>query len=586
MVVGAGQRKLNAWIALLVVGAAGAVESLYGRTQYLGDWLCYLNVSRAVTAHDWRSIFDPMWSPGYPILVGLVRLIFPATAAGEWYAICLLNWILFLAFYAAWQYLIREVIAQLSPTLASEEDRPAILWTTTAIFLTFGLCFDQASRVSPDLMVSALFILASAQTLRLMRRPTAKAALVLGLILGAGCWTKGIFLAYSGIFLCTLALGCLRRGIQWRVPAVAFASFLLVFAPYAAATSWAYGRFTLGVTGEMNYAFHVNHLPHWTNWQGGPAELGTPIHPTKPLIENLPAFGFAAPFRTTYPPYNNMAYYYQGYRHFFRLHNQIAAFVRCFRILLQIARVHLIFFALILALAAVLLKRDWRDSLRKTIAPVWFLFFPPLLGLAAYMLVHIEDRYLSPFLLIASLIPLLPLLNPDLKSKRLLAISLLAVFTLASLAEQRSANGHTLNVALHRQDFRQGELWKISTAMTALGLKAGDPVAMIVDTRFSPRCSWAYFSQLRIVAEFGGLPLAVQPTETVTFVPRTSGEETTNYVLMFRSLSPEKRGEVMDAFRQQGALAVLAYQEPEEKAELGGWKPIAGTTSWVYLFPR
>jgi len=370
------------------------------------------------------------------------------------------------------------------------------------------------------------------------------------------------------------------------VLAVAVGCFLLVFVPFAAATSWAYGRFTLGVTGEMNYAFHVNHLPHCTNWQGGPAELGTPIHPTKQLIADLPAFGFAAPFRTTYPPYNNMAYYYEGYGHFFSLHNQVASFMRCFRILLQIARIHLIFYVLVLALAVVLLKPDWRASLSKTIGPVGILFLPPLLGLAAYMLVHIEDRYLSPFLLISSLIPLLPLLDPELRSKRLLAVFLLAVFSLAAVVEQRSANGHTFNAALHRQDFHQGEQWKIANAMMALGLKAGDPVATIVDTRLSKRCSWAYSSQLRIVAEFGGLPRVVQPSETVSFRPGTSGDETTNYVLLFRSLPPERRDEVMEAFRKQGALAVVAYQEPEENAELDGWRPIAGTTSWVFLFPR
>jgi hypothetical protein len=45
------------------VAAFGAVEGFYGRTQYAGDWISYLNVSRAISALNWPAIFDPMWKP-------------------------------------------------------------------------------------------------------------------------------------------------------------------------------------------------------------------------------------------------------------------------------------------------------------------------------------------------------------------------------------------------------------------------------------------------------------------------------------------------------------------------------------------
>src|SRR6202012_4736929 len=61
--------RISTALSWLLVGILGAVEGLYGRTQYLGDWLCYLNVSRAVSSLDWKGIFDPMWNAGYPILV-------------------------------------------------------------------------------------------------------------------------------------------------------------------------------------------------------------------------------------------------------------------------------------------------------------------------------------------------------------------------------------------------------------------------------------------------------------------------------------------------------------------------------------
>jgi len=84
------------------------VEGIYGRTNYLGDWISYLNVSRAISSHDWKCIFDPMWNAGYPALVFLARSFAPPTAVGEWYAITALNWIIFLATYASLRYLLRQ----------------------------------------------------------------------------------------------------------------------------------------------------------------------------------------------------------------------------------------------------------------------------------------------------------------------------------------------------------------------------------------------------------------------------------------------------------------------------------------------
>jgi hypothetical protein len=573
-------------IAFLAVALLGAIESLYGSDQYAGDWISYLNVSRAVSALDLKGIFDPMWNPGYPILIALFRAFFPSSAAGEWYAIHLLNWILYLGFFAAWRDLIRMSILTADPTLAGVEDRPAGLWITTVIFLACTLPFDAPSWVCPDLAVSALFIFASAQTLRCLSRPTVAGCSLLGVTLAAGCWVKGIFVPFSFCFLFTLALLAMSRKLPWRKLAIVAGAFVLSVAPFVAGTSWSYGSFTFGVTGALNYAFHVNHLAHWTNWHGGPPQSGMPLHPTRQLIPDLPAFGFSTPFRTTYPPYNNMPYFYAGYRHFFSLRNQLQAIDTNCALFVQMARMHPFLPALILAILTVLLIPDWRRSLFRAPRALWLLFFPPFAGFAAYMLVYIEDRYITAFILFGCLFALLPLLDPHLRSKRVLTACLLAIYSLGAAAEFRVTLGHTFNLALHRQDFHQGEQWKIATAIPEFGLKGGDPVALIVDSRSTLRCSWAYSSRLRIVAEFGGLPMTLQPMESMAFYPSDPEHATTNYVVLFRGLSSALRTEVLEAFRREGAKAVVSYLEPQDGAELAGWKPIPGTTAWIYLFPR
>jgi hypothetical protein len=82
-----------------------------------------------------EQIFNPFWNPGYPGLAGLARAIAPSTADGEWYAITLLNWIIFLGAFAASRYLIRAATMLWAPASAEYDKRLAAVWTTRV----FGL---------------------------------------------------------------------------------------------------------------------------------------------------------------------------------------------------------------------------------------------------------------------------------------------------------------------------------------------------------------------------------------------------------------------------------------------------------------
>jgi hypothetical protein len=496
-----------------------------------------------------------------------------------------LNWLIFLGFYAAWRLLLREVCRFTTQESAEMENSAAILWSGSAIFLSCSLSFDSVARVAPDMLVSALFVLATALVLHAIAQPAVRSAALLGITLGAGCWVKGVFFALSCIFLSALYFGLLARGQAGkRWLAAATVAFFLIFAPLVGATSWSWGHFTMGVTGPLNYAFHVNNLPHNTNWQGGPPEFGAPIHHTQQLIADLPVFGFAAPFRTTYPPYNNLAYWYEGYRHFYSVGNQFWNIVANVILLRQLVK-HPFIWAWAVSLIVVLAKPEWRRATFQAFRLKWIAFLPALLGFAAYMLVHVEDRYLSPFLLIASLVPLLALLDPTLRSRRKIAVVLTAIFVLGAGAELAIRQGETLKAALHRVDFRQNESWKVAGAMPGLGINPGDPVALIDDSRPTIQCGWAYTAQLRIVAQFGGLPNQDPTGLYLLRHPNAPAFSGTDYSAMYRSLSPEQRAQVLTAFRTAGAQAVLAYNKPSEDPA-PGWEPISGTNAWIYRFAK
>ena len=570
-------------LSWIVVGILGAAEGIYGRTQYLADWISYLNVSRAIDALDWKGIFDPMWNPGYPALIALVRHLFSSTPEGEWYAIFLLNWIIFFGAYAAFRYLIRQAIRFYDPAMEGLASRPALTWVSCFIFLAFGLCFDQVSRVSPDLLVTVLFMLSVAQILRLTARPALRDAVLLGVILGAGCWVKCVFVSFSGIFLVVFAAACLLRKISIRIPAITAMTFAVIWLPYVALISWSYGQLTLGVSGPLNYAFHVNMLPHWANWQGGPAEFGKPLHASTPLLRDLPAFGFKAPFHTTYPPFNNMAYWYQGYHPFFSLKNQVIAIGRSFYFFARIAIVHPFLYAFGLVLLAIGVKSEWRRAFLKMAKKYWPAWVPAAIGFVSYMTVHVEDRYLSCFFLIFSLLALTPLLDKGLQAKRSLAVFVIAVLIVGSAAEVTVNARRAFKGALHGKDFHSDPQWVVAKVLEQDGLRRGDMVAVIGGKEPTMRSSWAYVAGLRIVAEFGTLPWRLQPASRTWFERAESEQADENYAQVFWGLRPDQRARVMQAFQETGARAIVCFASPGSDTD-PGWERAGQTDAWIYRF--
>ncbi len=574
--------ELSIALSWILVSLLGAVEGVYGRTQYLGDWISYLNVSQAVSSHDWKGIFDPMWTAGYPALVALARSLAPRTAEGEWYAITVLNWIIFLAEYASVRYLIRQAAAHYGHSATREVCRPIVTWTVCSVFLSYGLCFDNVSRVAPDLLVSVLLILGAAQVLRVLRLHSAPAAATLGLILGLGCWVKGVFLCNAVILLLILLLVRFAGKIPLRTFAICASVYLVLFIPFVAGISWSYGQFTLGSSGELNYALHVNHLPHWTNWQGGPREFGRPLHSSVQLLNDLPVFGFREPFASTYPPYNNLAYWYRGFHHFFSIGNQLSAALKgCYR-LVEIVKTNQILWAFLAVMLGLTWKRDWRMAALQSLRTLWPILVLPVLALLPYLLVHLEGRYLGGILLLLTLLPLAFALDPKFTARRSFLVFVLAAYIAGAFAELDRYDGWTIQAALTGQDFHRDPQWRLAETLSSHGLRPGDTVALIGRAGFNIRCSWAYIAHVRVVAEFGSLPWSIEPWDRTPFDHSQAEEADKDWGVVFWQLPQQQRERVINAFRGTGARAVISLAQPG--AGSSGWIFLPGTGAWIYSF--
>jgi hypothetical protein len=553
----------------------GALEGWFKRTDFSTDAISYLDISRAIPVHEWKMVFNPLWSVGYPLLLAMLRPLFPQTPDGEWIAIHVLNFAIFIGAWLAFLYLLRSFDPLYEA--CSEEDaarrRKFVFLAGACIFASIQLCIDSVSRVGPDLLVSAFFFVATAMVVRLLTKSSYGLAISLGVVLGLGYWTKGIFLALAGTLLVVLAAALFFRKRSFVPVLLSAVIFAVMVLPYAMGLSWSFGHFTLGESGPLNYAFHVNYLPRWTNWQGEPGGLGTPIHPTHQLMKNPDLFAFGEPYHNTYPPFGNVVYWYQGYRHFWNAKNQAVGIGRDLVALAQVFVKQPIFYALLLSVVLIFRAVPDRGKWLRTVAHFWHFYLAAVVGVLLYVQVHLEDRYLGSFFAILCLLPFVTLAMVRAMPSRKAQAWILAMMGAGSILNYAVVDRDVLAHIRSHYTYAENSQWKLGLALEHEGLKPGDAVGVVGGPNAA--CTWAYVAHLHIVAELGG-----EPYDQHHALP----ESAESVAAKFWNSSPALQQQVVSLFQQAGATAVVAAAKPAEIEAPHGWKQLPGTDEWIYRF--
>jgi len=457
----------------------------------------------------------------------------------------------------------------------SDRDRPLSPFTLIAAacaFVTAQVCLGRVSSIGPDQLVACLFFLATAFLLRFTAQPSLRDATLLGLTLGIGFVVKAVFLPLSVILIAIALLPRARRALPRPIALAIPAALLLFVIPYAAALSWAFGRITLGEAAPLNYAFHVNQLPHWMGWQGGPdPRFGTPIHPLYLLRDHPAVFAFPEPFHVTYPPQYNMPFWYDGYRHFFSPANALRAILTNLRELEKVLHENWPLFLALALCTAILIysvphpSRFWGWVAGPKSWPIWL---PSILGVVLYLQVHLEGRYIAPFVTILAVVPFLAAASASPRT-RTLALAVLLAGTAVNLARQLD---QTAFRALHPSVVigdNQAQ-WAIAQYLTQSGLKPGDRVASVT-TLNDIRCTWAYAARLHIVAAIGNDAYSQDPAQYEDFQ-------------LFWT-DPDIQADVLRLFRKQGAVAVIVPRVSFLNPPLNSsWQSIPNTYAWVLRF--
>jgi hypothetical protein len=555
----------------------GTVDDWYGEVYYGADGIAYFDNANAIRSGNWVMALSPYWSIGYPLALTSMRWMFPAGWAGEWTSIHVVNMIIYAATYASFLYFLRQAIAFAARTGGSEDELPkgsrALFIVGSFIFVGWQVQTQDVSRTTPDLMVSGLFFLLTAFALQFCLRPSARPAFLMGFVAGLGYVAKAAFLPISFfVFFAVLVRVITQPGSDrfravrkffWAAPAMALPAL-----PYVIAISLVLGRFTLGESGSLNYAWTVNKLPHW-HWTGGTPAFGAPIHPVRLLSTAPHVYEFAEPFHVTYPPFYNPYYWYEGYRHFFNLHNEIEAIKPNLFILTTT------FFStphaptkFVLALAAFIVLATLftkRAVYWKRVLALWPLYVPTLLGIAMYIAVCLEVRYVLSFLIVLMITPLLPLFVPSPVVGKKTGYLILALASFLSLGYMIKDLSPALGRVFRHDSFTTHEEWRVGLYLAQQYPTPGTKVAM-VRIEHGIQTTWAYVAGLHIVGAIGSQDF-------------DNEQQTKDFDLFTKS--PEVQQTVFDLFRKAGAVVVVAMAVPDAPSG-DGWVQVPGTKAWVH----
>jgi hypothetical protein len=574
--------------ASLLILLLGAVECQFGNTDrgdvYGSDAVQYLDIARDIQQHDFHSALNPLWSQGYPALLAVARPLFTAGPVGDWRDTRTVNFLIFITDYLALLFLLTGLLHSRKTTKPDDSKRTLFFWAAgLIIFVVTQICIGQVSHVNPDELVTTLFFVAAGLLVRIldisMRKPLRLAAL-LGLTLGLGFIAKAVFLVLGCglLVLFTLALFTRRRSLK---PAMAAAAvFAIIVGSYGAALSRAVGHFTLGESGSINYAWHVNRLQKWVHWQGGiqaapeawpkasiaqfaqweaaPPDFGAPVHPTTMLQTSPVVYGFAAPVHATYVPYFDPPYFYAGYHHLFRWRYQLIALVKNSGDLAQVVLTQPLFLACTLVLLVLLSEPRSCRAFLQALRRHWLLPAVALFGIAIYLPVHLEGRYLAGFLavLLVTLLFAAFELPPSHTRLRAAALLMLLGFTGSIVYYQLPI---WRNLTRSKSPTTNIE-WLRGQALLAQHLPANSQVGVI---HWTPnlQSDWAYIAHVQITSEIAS--------------PRDMD--------LFWQSSPDQQQATLETFRRAGAVAVIAINKPPFAGD-PAWHALPNTDLWIYRF--
>jgi hypothetical protein len=542
--------------ARIAIGAARAFVLAFGlgalwlaRDGMNPDGVAYLDASDVFLEGGWPESGSSYWSPLYPTLLAIGRLL-GGTSPGRALAVGqAVNLVLFLLAFAALEWLVRTIRAEAEERTGHAQPND-VAWRLLAYGL-FAWCTVGWIRVwllTPDVGVAAIMFAVAAVSVRLgSGRGRWGSAIVLGALLGAAYLMKAAMLPVGIVVLATLAAVRSRRGFgnSLGITTVAAAVFLAISAPQVAYVSRLKGSPTFSDVGRLTYLWFIAGVP-------GPVTIAFPLPARLPepsgerqtlaLLgddDQHPAvYDIDAPIPGTLPIWYDPGHWYRGVVVPFRP-------VALARVVVRHVRMYLEMFGLLLVggvAAALAGPIAWRAV--RTMRPEPLLVVPALAALAMYGLLLVQARYVAPFavLLFIGLVP--PWAVGEISRRVRIGLATGAVAGLSFVV-------YDVRVDAAYWGGSAGARASVVAALSERGIGPGARLAFIGEAYDA---MWAHQAGIRFV----------------TLLPRAEADR-------FWSLDVGGRMRILERMQARGATAIVA-EVPRPGVNTDGWDqlPSAG----------
>jgi hypothetical protein len=388
----------------------------------------------------------------------------------------------------------------------------------------------------------------------------------LGFVLGVGYLTKAIMLPVAIVFLIVTLYTIKRfKGAQLRTW-LAFALFALLAGSFITLLSISKSRITFGDIGKLTYVRYVNGI-QYPHWQGDYPGNGTPVHPSRLVLEEPAIYEFSSPVPGTYPIGYDPSYWYEGVTPRYGIKEFLQGILPNIMFYYEIFILQL--GAVLFGIAILYVMGRRLSQKRNNFIYKWGLSIVAVITLALYALVYVEGRYIAVFvmLLLGDLFANVHLDHTQSAKKLSIAVGACIIilmlmnvffFNLAGFGVL-TARENRAQPLRDQQTFSPARPEQVAEEMHQLGIDTGDQVAVI---GYAFDSFWARLARVQIVAEMFGW-------------------EADDFYLG----DPAVKTAVYDAFADTGAKAIIAERVPDY-AFLEEWHRVGNTNYYIYLIEK
>ena len=537
-------------IFALVGGVAAILQTWCSRGTFSPDLLPYLWGARKLLANGWNASANAYWSPLYSWLLAVPMSLHLMSSSTEllWAHIITLG--VFFFAMLSWHVLLNHTLRLAAIRAAWKPAAWARIetwwyFTGCAIFLYATFEWLPNSLCTPDLLVASFILLSAALLAAILCRDRGwPSYIALGASMALGYLAKAAAFPLALLLFCMLPF--LSRGEKWKWSKclASIAAFVLIAGPFAYTVSKKEGHLTFGESGRVNFLMYVNGLPPF--WFGeGLSHGGNPpiFHE---VCENPQVLAFHEAPPGMYIPVYEPSRWYAGLMPHLQLRQELRNLRVGWHTLAEMLEVES---DLILGFVLLLVLAGFAEGLKSVLA-WWFLWFPAACGIVMFWLVHVEDRFIPPFLLLGFVGLYTGVLISNSRRPMLIVKILMAIL----LVQGCRATAVVLKGFFSSPGSTTSDAATIVDDLARNGVPKGAKVGVI---GILPDAYWIWMAQYSFVAEV-----------PVSGISRFLGAE------------PRGRQRVYSCFAKSGAQAAFFNAETPELLD-PGWQKVGSKNLYV-----